>query len=160
MPGAGKSTAGVVLAKILNYGFVDVDLLIQQKHGKTLQRLIECEGPDGFIQLENEVLQGIDAEHAVIATGGSAVYSEEGMRHLCSLGRCVFLQVSFEELQERLGNLDERGVVFPQRSTFDLRALYEERTPLYERYADCIVEVGNLSTREAAEKIAQVVSGD
>ena len=111
MPGAGKSTLGVVLAKILGYEFIDADLLIQSKLDKTLQKIIDACGPDGFIEVENEVLCTLSTSHAIIATGGSAVYSDEAMKHLSSIGTVVYLQVSYEELENRLGGLHERGVV-------------------------------------------------
>lgn len=152
MPGAGKSTVGVVLAKILGMDFIDADLLIQKKHGRTLQSLINEQGSLEFIALENEVLCQIEAENTVIATGGSAVYSEAGMRHLANIGQIIYLRVSFEEMKRRLGNLDERGVVFRQDTHHDLRALYDERTCLYAKYADITVDADSLSITEVARK--------
>ena len=111
MPSAGKSTLGIVLAKILNYQFVDADLVIQNQCDKTLQKLIDACGPEGFIQVENEILRDIEAENSIIATGGSAVYSDEAMKHLAEIGRVVYLQISYEELVSRLHDLQERGVV-------------------------------------------------
>ena len=102
MPSAGKSTLGIVLAKILNYQFVDADLVIQNQCDKTLQKLIDACGPEGFIQVENEILRDIEAENSIIATGGSAVYSDEAMKHLAEIGRVVYLQISYEELVSRL----------------------------------------------------------
>lgn len=154
MPGAGKSTVGVVLAKMLNRDFVDVDLVIQKKHGKTLQDLIRAEGPEGFIALEGQALCALDVEGTVIATGGSAVYSEEGMRHLQDLGQVIYLQLPFAEVSARVGDLDERGVVFRQEGEFDLQELFNERDPLYRKYANTIVEVSNLPINKAAEKVA------
>lgn len=162
MPGAGKSTSGVVLAKVLGYDFIDVDLLIQKKHDKTLQTLIDERGPEAFIALEGEVLESLGANEpikkTVIATGGSAVYSDAGMRHLVTLGQVVYLQVSYEELVSRLGNLDERGVVFRgSQPQTDLRALYDERAPLYQQYAHTTVVVDNLSIAEASQRIKKVL---
>ncbi len=157
MPGAGKSTLGVVLAKIAGMKFLDVDLVIQDKAGKTLQTLINERGAEGFIALENEILSGIQEEKTVIATGGSAVYSDEGMRHLGETGTIVYLRVPFETLARHLGDLDERGVVMRDPSVASLRALYDERTPLYQRYADVTVDVGGLSITQAARKLAAVV---
>lgn len=111
MPGAGKSTLGVVLAKILNKGFIDCDLVIQQHFAQTLQQLIDEQGAEGFIALEGRVLEGIEATNQVIATGGSAVYSPAAMRHLAQLGPVVYLRVTLESLMARLGDLHERGVV-------------------------------------------------
>ena len=151
MPGAGKSTLGVVLAKILGYEFIDADLLIQGKLDKTLQKIIDACGPDGFIEVENEVLCTLSTSHAIIATGGSAVYSDEAMKHLSSIGTVVYLQVSYEELENRLGGLHERGVVMKNGIGMSLADLYEERVPLYEKYADLTIDINGLSVRDAAK---------
>ena len=107
MPGAGKSTLGIVLAKILNYNFIDADLVIQNQCDKTLQKLIDACGPEGFIQVENQILSDLTAERSIIATGGSAVYSDEAMKHLSGIGRIVYLQISYDELKRRLHDLQE-----------------------------------------------------
>lgn len=158
MPGAGKSTLGVVLAKILGYEFIDADLLIQGKLDKTLQKIIDACGPDGFIEVENEVLCTLSTSHAIIATGGSAVYSDEAMKHLSSIGTVVYLQVSYEELENRLGGLHERGVVMKNGIGMSLADLYEERVPLYEKYADLTIDINGLSVRDAARKLVDQIS--
>lgn len=158
MPGAGKSTLGVVLAKILGYEFIDADLLIQGKLDKTLQKIIDACGPDGFIEVENEVLCTLSTSHAIIATGGSAVYSDEAMKHLSSIGTVVYLQVSYEELENRLGGLHERGVVMENGIGMSLADLYEERVPLYEKYADLTIDINGLSVRDAARKLVDQIS--
>lgn len=158
MPGAGKSTLGVVLAKILGYEFIDADLLIQGKLDKTLQKIIDACGPDGFIEVENEVLCALSATHAVIATGGSAVYSDEAMRHLSSIGTVVYLKVSYEELESRLGGLHERGVVMKNGMGMSLADLYEERSPLYDKYADLTIDIDGLSVRDAARRLVDQLS--
>lgn len=158
MPGAGKSTLGIVLAKIINYRFMDADLVIQQQCDKTLQKLIDACGPDGFIEVENEILRDIAAERTVIATGGSAVYSDEAMRHLGSIGRVVYLKISYEQLVTRLSDLQERGVVLKGGIGMSLRELYDERKPLYERYADITVDVDDLSITAAARKVADALN--
>ena len=158
MPGAGKSTLGVVLAKIMNKDFLDADLVIQRQHGKTLQALIDEEGPDAFIGIENGVLCGIEASNTIIATGGSAIYSDEAMGHLAEIGTIVYLEISYESLRNRLGDLQERGVVLKGGVSMSLRELYDERRPLYERYADVSVNVDNLSITDAARKVARVVA--
>lgn len=157
MPGAGKSTLGIVLAKIMNYKFVDADLLIQNQCDKTLQKLIDACGPEGFIQVENQILSDIVAERTVIATGGSAVYSDAAMTHLGEIGRVVYLKISYDELKSRLIDFSERGVVLKSGIGMSLRDLYEERAPLYERYADITVNVDDLSITAAARKVADAL---
>ena len=158
MPGAGKSTLGVVLAKILNYSFIDADLLIQSQCDKTLQKIIDACGPDGFIEVENEVLCTLSADQSVIATGCSAVYSDEAMKHLSSIGTVVYLQVSLKELENRLGGLYERGVVMKDGIGMSLNALYEERIPLYEKYAEVTIDIDGLSVRDAARQLVDKLS--
>ncbi len=157
MPGAGKSTLGIVLAKILNKNFIDADLLIQNQCDKTLQKIIDALGPEGFIEVENEVLSEIDAANAVIATGGSAVYSDAAMKHLASIGTIVYLEISYDSLVSRLNDLQERGVVLKGGISMSLRDLYEERKPLYQKYADITVNVDDLSITAAARKVASAV---
>lgn len=138
MPGAGKSTIGVVLAKVLGYQFLDSDLLIQKQEKRRLSEIIEEEGHKGFKDVENRVNASIEAENTVIATGGSVVYCEEAMEHLKSIGTVVYLKLSLNALSKRLGNLKGRGVLL--REGQNLTDLYEERTPLYEKYADIVID--------------------
>lgn len=138
MPGAGKSTLGVVLAKVLGYQFLDADLLIQKQEKRRLHQIISEEGIEGFKAIENRVNSSIEAENTVIATGGSVVYCEEAMEHLKEIGKVVYLKLSLEALSRRLGNLKGRGVVLKEGQT--LKSLYEERIPLYEKYADLVVD--------------------
>lgn len=159
MPGAGKSTLGVVLAKILNYDFLDADLVIQNKHGKTLQTLINERGPQGFLDVENQDLQEINVHRTIVATGGSAVYSEQAMRHLQSIGTVVYLQISYSELANRLGDLQERGVVMKGGVGMSLADLYEERLPLYEKWAEITVDVEKTSITQAAKKVVAALKG-
>ncbi len=158
MPGAGKSTLGIVLAKILNYDFIDADLVIQNQCDRTLQKLIDACGPEGFIQVENEILRELEASKSIIATGGSAVYSDEAMKHLTEIGTVVYLQISFDELVSRLHDLQERGVVLKGGIGMSLRELYDERRPLYEQYAEITVDVNDLSITAAARKVADALS--
>lgn len=152
MPGSGKSTVGVVLAKKLGYRFIDSDLVIQERCGKLLHQLIEERGEAGFLVLENEINASILADGAVIATGGSAVYGKEAMTHFKEMGQVVYLELDYEELKERLGDLHERGVVLKEGMT--LRELYEERTPLYEKYADLVISCTGRNIRDVMEEIA------
>ena len=138
MPGVGKSTIGVVLAKVLGYQFVDADLLIQEAEGKLLSELIEENGTDGFIEIENRVNSQIQTHRSVIATGGSVIYGKEEMEHLKSIGTVVYLKQNLRVLQRRLRNLKGRGVVLKEGQT--LADLYKERTVLYEKYADITVD--------------------
>lgn len=138
MPGVGKSTIGVVLAKVLGYQFLDSDLLIQKQEGRKLHQIISQEGNEGFKNIENRVNASIQAEETVIATGGSVVYCPEAMEHLKSIGTVVYLKLSLEPLSRRLGNLKGRGVLLKEGQT--LEDLYRERTPLYEKYADLVID--------------------
>lgn len=153
MPGVGKSTVGVVLAKKLGYSFTDSDLVIQQETGKLLHQLIEEKGEAGFLMLENEINASLSMDHHVIATGGSAVYGKEAMTHLGKTGCMVYLKLPYEELQERLGDLRERGVVL--KEGFTLYDLFEERSPLYEKYADITVDCSDKQIREIVEEISK-----
>lgn len=153
MPGAGKSTVGVVLAKSLGFTFLDSDLLIQDKYQKLLHEIIEERGIEGFWQVENEVNAGIETEDAVIATGGSAIYEAEAMEHLKEIGTVVYLKLSCEELAVRLGDLNERGVTLKPGQ--DLNGLYEERIPYYEKYADVTIECDNKLIRDIVAEIRE-----
>ncbi|MCI8322590.1 MAG: shikimate kinase [Lachnospiraceae bacterium] len=152
MPGVGKSTVGVVLAKRLGYSFVDADLVIQSWEGKLLHEIIEERGVEGFWMLEEAVGESMDVRRTVIATGGSAVYGENAMAHYKQIGTVVYLSLPLEGIRERLGDLTERGVTL--RDGQDLDGLYVERQPLYERYADVTVDCEGLSIREIVEQIA------
>ena len=155
MPGAGKSTVGVVLAKILNKHFVDTDLLIQKKYDETLQKMIDSYGSKGFIERENAVLRELYAEDSVVSTGGSAVYSDEGMRHLKEIGRVIYLRGSVDEIASRIEDFDERGIVIRNQTGRGLAGLLEERGPLYERYADEVVDIDDKSVAETARCIVE-----
>lgn len=151
MPGAGKSTVGVVLAKKLGFSFLDSDLLIQEREEMLLYEIIEQKGLDGFNQIEDEVNASIEAVHAVIATGGSAVYGEKAMLHFKDIGTIIYLKLDYEELKERLGDLEKRGVSI--RPGMTLKELCQERAPLYEKYADFTVDCSGKSIREIVNEI-------
>lgn len=151
MPGCGKSTAGVVLAKVLGYKFLDSDLLIQETENRKLNEIIQVEGIEEFHRIENIINSSIEADRTVIATGGSVVYGEEAMKHLSEIGSVVYIKLPYEEIEERLGDLLERGITIREGQT--LRDLYEERAPLYEKYAQVTVETEGASLRESVRLI-------
>ena len=153
MPGVGKSTIGVVLAKMLGYDFIDADLVIQEKEKKLLREIIAEVGAEGFIEVENRV-SSIEAEHAIIATGGSVVYGAEAMAHLKEIGTVLYLKLPYEELQRRLRDIKGRGVVLKDGQT--LKDLYEERVPLYEKYADLTVDEERCSIEQTIDKILKL----
>lgn len=153
MPGSGKSTAGVVLAKVLGYRFVDVDLVIQEQEKRLLHEIIREEGEQGFIAIENRVNAGLNVEKSVIAPGGSVVYGREAMEHYKETATVVYLKLPYEALEKRLHNLEDRGVVLKEGQT--LHDLYEERGSLYEKYADITVEETNLDVAETVRKIVE-----
>ncbi|MBR2719681.1 MAG: shikimate kinase [Clostridia bacterium] len=151
MPGCGKSTVGVVLAKALGMDFVDTDLIIQRSRNMRLHQIIEQLGDEGFRVLENEVLSSIDTDNHVIATGGSAIYGTEAMEHLRAIGTVVYIRLEYEQIEERLGDLHARGVSMKPGQT--LRDLYDERTPLYEKWADVTIPCDGLRLREVVAEI-------
>lgn len=155
MPGVGKSTVGVILAKVLGYQFVDSDLVIQKEEGKLLKEIIAEVGPEGFIEVENRINASLEAKHSVIATGGSVVYGKEAMQHLKEIGTVVYLELPFAEIDKRLSDIKGRGVVLKDGQ--DLKALYEERTLLYEAYADIRIDESGLNIEETIEKILQII---
>ena len=156
MPGCGKSTVGVVLAKALGMDFVDSDLVIQKQTGKRLIQIIEEYGDDGFRDIENRINAGLTAENSIIATGGSVIYGEEAMRHLKEIGTVVYLKLSCEAIEERLGDLHARGVTIHPGWT--LQDLYNERCPLYEKWADLTVDCERLMLREVVQTIAAAMT--
>lgn len=155
MPSSGKSTIGVVLAKMAGMRFLDGDLLIQEKTGKRLMDLIAEYGDDGFREIEDRICAGIEAENTVIAPGGSVVYGENAMKHLKSLGPVVYLKLSYPAVRRRVGNLLNRGVTMKKGQTF--RQLYDERCILYGKYADIVIDETGLSIRQTAEEILSAV---
>ncbi len=151
MPGVGKSTVGVILAKEMGYQFLDADLVIQEREGKLLREIIAEQGTDGFIQVENRVNASLDVDRTIIATGGSVVYGKEAMEHLREIGTVVYLKVSYGIIEKRLADIRGRGVVLREGQT--LQDLYEERVPLYEKYADITVLEENLGVEETVEQL-------
>lgn len=157
MPASGKSTVGVILAKLLGYDFIDADLLIQRREGRLLSEIIRDEGLDGFLAIENDVCRCINASRAVIATGGSAVYGEEAMRHLDEIGWIVWLNADFETIRGRLSDIRGRGVVLRDGQT--LEALYEERAVLYRRWADLTVNEDSQGLEATVEAVRRALEG-
>ncbi|NLO39882.1 MAG: shikimate kinase [Ruminiclostridium sp.] len=138
MPGVGKSTIGVILAKTLGMSFIDTDLIIQENEGKLLQEIIKKDGLDRFLGIEEKVMMSIRSFNTVIATGGSAIYSNKGMQSLKSNGIACYLKLPIKEIQQRINNITTRGIVMKENQSF--YELYMERKPLYERYADIIID--------------------
>lgn len=151
MPASGKSTIGVLLAKTLGMDFIDTDLLIQQSEGALLQDIIINKGIDRFIQIEQEIITKLNCTNCVIATGGSAVYGEKAMEHLKLNGIVVYLEASYEEIKRRLTNIKSRGIVFVKGQ--DLFSLYNERMPLYQKYADISINCDGKSIEDIVSLI-------
>ncbi len=156
MPGSGKSTTGIVLAKVLGYRFLDSDLIIQEREGKLLWQIIEERGNDALLEIENKVNSELCTEKTVIAPGGSIVHCEDGMKHLRNTSLVIYLRLPLETIKERLGNFDKRGVTMPQG--WSLERLYNERTPLYEKAAHIVFDGEGYTVNEAAKRIAQLVA--
>lgn len=153
MPGAGKSTIGIVLAKVLGYDFIDSDLLIQKEEGRLLWQIIDSEGSDAFNRIEERINSQINVTRSVIATGGSVVYGAKAMEHLRDISTVIYLKVNCSTLKRRLGDLTKRGVVLKPGQT--LQSLYEERSPLYETYAHITVNVSNKTVQQSVAAIEQ-----
>ena len=151
MPGSGKSTAGVVLAKVLGYGFIDTDLLIQMRSSARLEDMIASNGIDAFLDFEAEVCMSLETDHTVIATGGSVIYRDKAMQHLKTLGRIVYLEVGIDDLRNRLSDMKKRGVVLKENQS--LESLLEERAGLYKKYADIVISENGSGLEETVEMI-------
>ena len=152
MPGCGKSTMGVILAKTLGMGFTDTDLIIQQQQKNTLQRLIDAYGLDKFRDFEEQALLSVaEKSDTVIATGGSAVFCPKGMDFLKENGVCIYLDLPLEELERRLTNITTRGIAC--RKGESLGDIFAEREPLYKRYADITLNCDGLTAEQIIEKI-------
>ena len=151
MPASGKSTVGVILAKVLGKKFIDTDLVIQKREDALLADIIKEKGVEGFMKREEEAILSVDENNTVIATGGSAVYGEKAMEHLKENGTVIYLKVEKDELFKRLKNIKERGVVLKQGETLD--EMYDNRSVLYEKYADIVIEERDSTIEETIEKI-------
>ena len=159
MPGAGKSTVGIVLAKLLCKTFIDADILIQNKEGKRLHKIIEEMGNEKFLKLENDTLAHLKVHNSIISTGGSAVFGKEAMEHLKNTSTVVYLRAPYDVIEKRLRSLKRRGVVFEEGQT--LKDIYDIRCPLYEKYADIIIDCNNeIDIQETAIKISELLEKD
>lgn len=155
MPAVGKSTVGVVVAKRLGYEFIDTDLLIQKQEKRLLKEIIEEEGIEGFLKIENQVNQEVDAEWSVISPGGSVVYCKEAMEHYKKIGTIVYLRASFETIAGRIQNAKNRGVVLKEGQTLEM--LYAERVELFEKYADITVDEEGKDLGETIESVLDIL---
>ena len=156
MPGAGKSTVGVILAKRLGFHFIDTDLLIQTQENQRLQQIIDSQGLERFRQIEEQMLLQLRSRRTIIATGGSVVYSASGMAALQQTGHLIYLQVELDRLLQRIADMGQRGLVMAAGQTFE--QLYRERTPSYEKYAEITLPCGELSAEEVAAQIETEVA--
>ncbi len=155
MPGCGKSTVGVVLAKTMGYRFTDADLVIQEQEGRLLSEIIAQEGLEAFLAIENRINASLSPQKTVIATGGSAVYGQQAMRHYQEIGIVVYIDLPYEEVESRLGDLTKRGVAIHDGQT--LRDLFNERKPLYEQWADIIVPAEGLTLADTALQVKAAI---
>ncbi len=156
MPAVGKSTIGVVVAKRLGYEFIDTDLLIQKQEERLLKDIIQEEGIEGFLAIENQVNRDLQVDKAVIAPGGSVVYCEEAMKKFKETSIIVYLKVKYEIIESRINNAASRGVVLREGQT--LKMLYDERAILFEKYADVIVEEDEKTVTETIEDVLNVLN--
>lgn len=158
MPASGKSTVGVLLAKRLGYSFVDVDLVIQETEGCLLKEIIAAKGLDGFLEVENRINAGLTVHRSVIAPGGSVIYGKDAMEHLKKISFVIYLKLSLKEVTERLGNLTDRGVALKNGMT--LSELYDERTPLYDRYADLVIDETGMDAGQTVDRLRVLMETD
>lgn len=153
MPGCGKSTIGVLLAKALGMAFMDTDVVLQAKEGQKLQVMIDEIGIEAFLDKEEEAVLGIECDRTVIATGGSVVYGKHGMKHLHENGIVMYIRLPFSEIERRLSNLATRGVALKDNQT--LYDLYQERIPLYEAEADLVFDAAGFEIEQTVSAIAR-----
>jgi shikimate kinase len=154
MPGAGKSTVGIILAKHMSFGFIDTDVLIQINHQKSLQQIINESGHLNLRAIEENEILKLNIENHVIATGGSAIYSMDAMNHLLNISKVIFLDVGVEEIKKRIHNWGTRGIAKSKNQTF--RALYDERQVLYKKYAEIVIDCNKLDQEETAIHISGI----
>lgn len=155
MPGCGKSTVGVILAKTLGVGFIDTDLIIQQQEKRLLQDIIDTDGIEYFLDCEANAIKSLTCQNSVIATGGSAVYRKDAVDHLKKDGKIIYLDVSLGEIKKRLYNINTRGIAAQKNDTVD--DIYNERVHLYNKYADVVLKLDNSSVEQTVEKICKIL---
>lgn len=155
MPGCGKSTVGVILAKTLGIGFVDTDLIIQQNEKRLLQEIIDNYGIEKFLDCEAKAVLSFEGDNFVVATGGSVIFREEAIKHLKKNGKIIYLNVSLDEIKARLDNISTRGVAATKNQTID--DIYNERSPLYLKYADYVLDLNNSNVEQTVEKICNLI---
>lgn len=153
MPSCGKSTVGVILAKTLGIGFVDTDLIIQQREKRLLQDIIDTDGIEYFLDCEAEAVKSLDCDNCVIATGGSVVYRQDAIEHLKKNGKVIYLDVPLDEIKRRLNNISTRGIAAQKDCTID--DIYNERVALYKKYADITFALDGVSVEQTVEKICK-----
>lgn len=151
MPGAGKSTIGVVLAKTLGFTFIDSDLVIQKRENRLLQEIIDDIGMEKFLDIEKEAVLSIDVSKSIIATGGSVIFRHETMEHLKELGDIIYLKVSYEEIERRVNNITTRGIAMAKGHT--LKDVYDQRVELYEKYANIVIDCDDKNLEEIVKDI-------
>ena len=155
MPGSGKTTLGTELSEKIGYGYIDSDSVIVAREGKRLSEIIEAVGREAFLDLEAKVNSELCADRCVIATGGSVIYRDYAMQKLKTLGKIVYIQLPYEVIAKRLGDLKKRGVAL--KDGYTLKDLYEERTPLYEKYADISVELDGKTVMQSVEAVGKAI---
>ncbi len=156
MPGCGKSTIGVVLAKTLGYEFMDVDLIIQKRQGALLQELLNAHGTEAFLDMERDAVLSVQCAHTVLAPGGSCVLREEAMAHLKDLGKIIYLRLSLPAVTRRISNLADRGIAFGPGQT--LADVYAQRTPLYQRWADITIDADGQQVAQTLQAVRDAIS--
>jgi len=155
MPASGKSTVGVLLAKRLGYSFVDADIVIQEKEGRLLKEIIEAEGMEGFLKVEERINRALEVKRSVIAPGGSVVYGESAMEHLKAISRVIYLELDYQEVKSRLGDLKDRGVAL--KDGMSLGDMYRERVPLYEKYADITINESHKTPGQVVDELRSIM---
>ncbi len=155
MPGCGKSTIGVILAKTIGVGFVDTDLIIQQRENRLLQDIIDTDGIEAFLDCEENAVKTVDCDNTVIATGGSVVYREDAINHLKKNGKIFYLNVSLDEIKKRLNNISTRGIAANKNDSIE--NIFIEREPLYKKYADVIVDLTDKTVEQSVEEICKKI---